>query len=182
VSETRRYSSPLREQQAAETREAILRAAARLFAEHGFQATTIKAVATEAAVSSATVYATFGSKARLIVALLEQLELDADPPPDNADPRTWVAYHCRIMEVSRGVIRVAMQATGEPGVAALFEAGDRHRRASLDRALAGHPAKVRDELWAISSPTVYLALLDGCGWSDADYRRWLSSMMTKATA
>ena len=171
----RQYHSPLREGRAAETRQAILHAAARVFAETGFAAATIKAIADEARVSAATVYATFGSKAQLIVSLLE---IDAGPPTTKPDPDTWVAYHARMMSVSRHIIRVAIQATGEPGVAALFAAGDRNRRASLDIAFADQPAGARDQLWAITAPTVYLALVDICGWSDGDYQRWLTSMTT----
>jgi hypothetical protein len=57
----REYDSNRRQRQAAQTRADILRAARRLFAERGYPATTIEAIATAAEVSEATVYAGFGS-------------------------------------------------------------------------------------------------------------------------
>jgi AcrR family transcriptional regulator len=52
------------------TPEAILTAARELFAERGFQATTIRAVAAEAGVNAALVHHYFGTKERLFVAAL----------------------------------------------------------------------------------------------------------------
>src|SRR5260370_21557989 len=76
----RPYDSSRRRRQAAQTRADILRAARRLFAERGYPATTIEAIAAEAEVSEATVYAGFGSKAGILSALqrLMQEEVDYD--------------------------------------------------------------------------------------------------------
>jgi TetR/AcrR family transcriptional regulator, regulator of cefoperazone and chloramphenicol sensitivity len=76
----RDYDSNRRQRQAAQTRGDILQAARRLFAERGYPATTIEAIATEAQVSEATVYAGFGSKAGILSALqrLMQEEVDYD--------------------------------------------------------------------------------------------------------
>src|SRR5690349_5184445 len=52
-----KYHAPRREEQAAATRSAILSAAARLFARHGYAATTMAAVAEEARVTPKSVYA-----------------------------------------------------------------------------------------------------------------------------
>ena len=56
-----RYHSPLRERQAAQTRQAILDAALALFAEQGWAATTLPAIAGRAGISVDTIYATFGT-------------------------------------------------------------------------------------------------------------------------
>lgn len=53
-----------------ETREQILAAARGLFAEHGFDATTIRAIAAEAGVNPALIHHYFGSKDRVFVAAL----------------------------------------------------------------------------------------------------------------
>ncbi|MPY98374.1 MAG: TetR family transcriptional regulator [Actinophytocola sp.] len=53
-----------------ETREQILAAARGLFAEHGFDATTIRAIAAEAEVNPALIHHFFGSKDRVFVAAL----------------------------------------------------------------------------------------------------------------
>jgi TetR/AcrR family transcriptional regulator, regulator of cefoperazone and chloramphenicol sensitivity len=76
----REYDSSRRQRQAAQTRADIIRAARRLFAERGYPTTTIEAIAAEAQVSAATVYAGFGSKAGILSALqrLMQEEVDYD--------------------------------------------------------------------------------------------------------
>ena len=52
---------------AAETRERLLRAAADVFAEHGFDGTRVAAIAAAAGVSNGALYAHFASKADLLV-------------------------------------------------------------------------------------------------------------------
>ncbi|PCE16229.1 hypothetical protein AUC47_09825 [Microbacterium sp. SZ1] len=68
--ETRAYRSELRARQARETRARIIAASARLFATHGYQATTIAAIGREAGVSTETVKTT-ASKAELLLAAFE---------------------------------------------------------------------------------------------------------------
>ncbi|VVJ17418.1 Transcriptional regulator [Amycolatopsis camponoti] len=60
------YNSPRRREAAAQTRQAILDAARRLFAERGYAATTIQEIAAAARVATATVYASVGGKPRLL--------------------------------------------------------------------------------------------------------------------
>jgi AcrR family transcriptional regulator len=81
----------LRERQKARRRNAILEAAAALFSEHGYQGTSMEAIAGRAEVGVATVYNYFGSKGALLAALqepefaaLEQqaLHLTQSPPQD----------------------------------------------------------------------------------------------------
>ncbi|MGP3960182.1 TetR family transcriptional regulator [Nonomuraea sp. 3N208] len=55
---------------AAETRERLLRAAAEVFAERGYDGTRVADIAAAAGVSNGALYAHFGSKADLIVAAL----------------------------------------------------------------------------------------------------------------
>ena len=66
----RAYRSELRTQQALGTRRRIVEAAARLFAERGYQATTLTAIAREAGVSTETVK-TAAPKAELLIAAFE---------------------------------------------------------------------------------------------------------------
>ncbi len=61
-----------RERNAARSRTAILNAAERLFAEHGFDATSLTAVGTAAGVSRGTPGYFFGSKAELYRAVLDR--------------------------------------------------------------------------------------------------------------
>lgn len=72
-------SSPVRAGRrpgASGTREAILAAAGTLFTEHGFQSTTVRAVAAAADVDPALVHHFFGTKERLFV---EAMRLPIDP-------------------------------------------------------------------------------------------------------
>lgn len=65
TTQSRAYRSPRRQAQAEATRVAIVRAAARLFAERGYAGTTMQAVADEAGVAVESVYKA-GSKAQLL--------------------------------------------------------------------------------------------------------------------
>ena len=62
----RPYRSTVRAAQAAATRLAILSAAAQLFIERGYVATSIDAIADAAGVSRATVFTAVGGKATLL--------------------------------------------------------------------------------------------------------------------
>lgn len=59
------------------TREEILAAARQLFAQHGYQATTMRAIAAEAGVNAALVHHYYGSKEQLLVAAMN---LPLNPP------------------------------------------------------------------------------------------------------
>src|SRR5689334_9021372 len=62
----RSYRSERRREQAAQTRERVLAAAARAFVARGFEATSVAAIAEEAGVSPETIYARFGNKRTLL--------------------------------------------------------------------------------------------------------------------
>src|SRR6478736_6174244 len=78
----RRYSSGLRQQQARQTREQVLAAAAALFEESGWAGTTVAAIATRAGVAVETVYSGFGSKKQVLRAVVDFAVVgDAEPVP-----------------------------------------------------------------------------------------------------
>jgi AcrR family transcriptional regulator len=91
----RRVASPrriTREERKAETRERLLVAAARVFAERGFQAASVDEVAQAAGFTKGAVYAHFESKEELFLAMLdarfaEQLEQARSVFANHADPR-----------------------------------------------------------------------------------------------
>src|SRR5687767_7222736 len=68
----RRYESPVRQEQAAQTRARIVTAAATLFEAQGYARTSIRQIAEEAGVAPDTVYATFGSKPRVLTAVIDE--------------------------------------------------------------------------------------------------------------
>jgi len=83
----RAYRSPRREQQAAETRAMVVAAAARLFGERGWAGTGMRDVARAAGVSVETVYASFRSKADLLLAAIDVAVVgDAAPVPLDQRP------------------------------------------------------------------------------------------------
>ena len=67
----RAYRSTVRQEQAAQTRRRILDAAWSRFESAGYARTTIREIASEADVAVDTVYATFGTKARILTALID---------------------------------------------------------------------------------------------------------------
>ena len=74
----REYDSSRRRRQAAQTRADILAAARRLFTERGYAAATIEAIAADAEVSEATVYAGFGSKRGILLAFQQLMQENVD--------------------------------------------------------------------------------------------------------
>ncbi len=80
VSSARPYRSKLREQQAEETRQRVLRSARELFERQGYAATTIAQVAAEAGVSAQTIYAVFSSKSGLALALIDYTNAQSGAP------------------------------------------------------------------------------------------------------
>lgn len=77
MSKPRSYTSPLRAARAQDTRGRIQKAAGELFARQGFASATISLIASEAGVSEQTVYAVFGSKAAIVVSMLEFFQRDS---------------------------------------------------------------------------------------------------------
>lgn len=88
--ETRPYRSDRREQQAARTRRAVLRAARDLFVRQGYADTTVAQVARRAKVSVDTLYASVGRKPQLLLAVHDMVLGSADEPLP-AEQREYVA-------------------------------------------------------------------------------------------
>src|SRR3982750_2219788 len=81
--------SPVRRERARATRRRIREAAARLFVEHGYMATTIEAIAVEAGVAVQTVYFVFGNKRAMPAEALDVATAGGDAPVPVAE-RAWV--------------------------------------------------------------------------------------------
>ncbi|MEP6561988.1 MAG: TetR/AcrR family transcriptional regulator [Nakamurella sp.] len=193
-----RYTSPLRQQRAADTRDRIATAARELFALQGFAGTTVAGIAQRAGVSVQTVYATFGSKGAIVSALTTQFEADADAAgwrariEQSADPaallQTFAQWTRVLLSTSRETIAAVHAATADPAIAELRTVGDQHRRAALQSLvsrIAGHGGlraeltepRAVDQAWMLTGIELYLAATDGCGWSDLDYETWLSDIL-----
>ncbi len=204
----RRYDSPVRRARAHETERRIIDAAAALFVDHGYVATSLAAVADRAEVDPRTVYKVFGSKVGLLSRLVDIAivgDQDAVPVAD----RSWAtdafgaatgservhafAFALRHVMASAGwAFRVAAQAAAaDADAAALWATGQRHRLAdatgfvnSLRQArLLRRDRSGRDAVatvWLISSPETFIQLIDGCDWTLGRYERWVERSLADA--
>ena len=106
--DTRRYHSPRRAEQAAQTRHAVLTAARDLFVSNGYAATTIAEIAREARVAVDTVYATVGRKPALLREVLES----AISGTDTAVPAEQREYVARVRAASSARDKITAYVTG----------------------------------------------------------------------
>lgn len=107
---SRRYRSELRQQQASETRRAVLRAAYGLFTMHGYAATGVSDIARGAGVSIDTVYASVGRKPQLLLAVHDMV-LGSSEGPIPAEQRGYVMA-IRAASSAREMIRLYVEALG----------------------------------------------------------------------
>lgn len=80
-----------------DTRDRILQAAARVYAQHGFRGSTTRLIAIEAGVNEVSLFRTFGSKAALFEAMMQSHAASLPLPalPDNpGDPQAELTSWC----------------------------------------------------------------------------------------
>jgi AcrR family transcriptional regulator len=140
----RRYDSPVRRAKAHETERRIIDAAARLFVDGGYVATSLAAVADRAEVDPRTVYKVFGSKVGLLSRLVDVAivgDQEAVPVADRswaADAfgaatggervKAFAALVRHVMGSAGWAFRIAAQAAAaDADAAALWATGQRHR-------------------------------------------------------
>jgi AcrR family transcriptional regulator len=204
VKPRRRYESPRRREQAAATRQAILEAAERLFAERGYVGTSVAQIAEEARVALKTVYAVFGTKPEVLRALWNvRMRGDEDPVPmaerpwfreivDEPDPRRrldLVARNVRVVrERTAHVTEIVRQAApADEQIAALwerfqrefYELGVREILETIERdgVLAMDLTTAADIGWTLTHPDVYQLLVRQRGWSAEAYERWIAETL-----
>ncbi len=187
-------------------RRAVVDAARALFAERGYQATTIDAVSDRADVPPATVYRLFSSKLGILKALLDvSIAGDDQPLPlparpevsalaDEGDPETLLAGFAAITAAintrSSDVYRILVSAAGsDPAAAGLLADYQQQRdrgQGQMARALAGAGAlrpgvrerDATDVIHALMSPELYRLLVVDRGWSPDRYERWLTETLS----
>lgn len=194
---TRRYHSPRRELQAEATRASIVHAARMLFARHGYQATTLQAIAQQAGVAVPTLYATFGSKAAILSVLVKSAGADEDIRAlanaafADPDPRRQLVLSAgvvrSIQERDTDITDLLWQAGGgDPDLAAVWRQSHQqqlNRLGELVGVLARKGAlkpdlsleMARDTLWALASPETYRLLVRERGWTPQQYEDWLGA-------
>ena len=194
----RRYRSRLREQQAEQTRRAVVEAAHELFVAKGWAATGMREVAAAAGVALETVYSHFSSKRGLLRAVVDAVAVGDDAPVPlagrpaflamgqgrrsariEAAARLLTAIQQRTVAVAK-LLREAAPADAE--IAELLQATrDRQRQdvATAIELIVGRPptAAERDGVWALASPEVYLLLVEGSGWTPVQYETWIAAAL-----
>jgi AcrR family transcriptional regulator len=171
---SREYHAPRRVAQAAATRAAIETAAGRLFARHGYAATTVAAIAEEAGVTPKSVYAA-ADKPGLLLLALER----ADPGGDLVDALLRGYPLLRAFEEA---------AAAEPAVREAWRRHERRRRAELKalvraRAEAGRlrpgltVGRATDTLWALVTWHTAALLIEQRGWSRSKLGAWLDQLI-----
>ena len=205
VKDKRKYSSAVREEQAARTRARILDAAAALFLERGYGRTTMKDIAGQADVARDTVHAIFGNKARVLTALID-LRLvpdgavanvtqrsDAQAVRDEVDQRRQIELFAEFITVLsiqlRPVFEILRTASAvEPEMANVFEEMDRFRMNNMQIyakwIAARGPLRVSTKrageiIWALARPDVGRMLCDELGWTQTQHATWLSDTLIR---
>jgi AcrR family transcriptional regulator len=198
----RNYASTLRAEQARATRRAIVDAAARLFVEQGYGATTIDAIADAAGVSRKTVFTSVGGKVQALklavdwaivgddepIPLLERPEIRAQAQEPDARRllRAFAGVQRRAAARVAPLTYVAASAAGtDPAVRELTEAGKAQRRFGM-RVLAGQLAErgalpanltvdeAADVLSLFNDPLTFHRLVHELGWTPERYEEWLA--------
>jgi AcrR family transcriptional regulator len=201
----RKYSSPLRADQAEQTRHRILRSAFNLFAKGGYAGTTIAAVAEDAGVSPETIYQAYGGKRGLLEGAIEMAIDGAEDGASGGERwRTVVAelpaarerlamiveHSCRILARTRPLHRVIRGAADKEPFAA-----DLGRRLLADR-LNAQTERIRtflaDDLkpglsveeagqryCVLTSPELYYLLTTELGWTADAHREWLTTLLER---
>ena len=194
------YRSPLRAAQAEETRTRICRAAAPLFAEHGYIGTSVRQLAAAAGVSVETVYG-IGGKSAVFLRSFELafsgtahgaslLDLDVLAP-------TWAAP--TLDEVLEGMTAFIVDsnersaglwsayvagANHDADLAAAYDARMQAMRRDGRAVLAlvvrrglcpppADPDATVDEVWVALHPGQHVLLVGHAGWSRERYHRWM---------
>lgn len=200
ASSRRRYSSPLREERARQTRAAVLDAAGRLFATRGWAATGMREVAREAGVAIETVYSHFSSKTELLrqainiavvgdeeaVPLAQRPEFVALGSGSRAERIAAAAgllteVHVRTAGFAK-VIREA--AHTDEAMAEELDNTRRRQRVDVEGALTlliGRAPTVHelDGIFAVVSVEVYLLLTEFTGWSRRRFETWMAEMLDR---
>ncbi|HEY8721728.1 helix-turn-helix domain-containing protein [Pengzhenrongella sp.] len=206
VKPRRRYASSRRDQQARETRAAVVAAAHALFLRDGFAKTTIASVAAEADVSVETVYKAFGGKAGLVRAICEVALEGEGPVPAEARSDALHAVEADGREIIRrwGILAAEVAprvsplllllrdaATTDRGMAELQAELDARRLGRMtDNArrldAAGHlradltVEQAGELLWTFSSPELYELLVVRRAWDAARYGTFIADAVTAA--
>jgi AcrR family transcriptional regulator len=203
ASGVKRAAPGLRQELVAVTESRIVASGIQLFAERGYVATSLTAVAELAGVAPRTVYVRFGSKAKLLDRCIGTSVAgganEAPFEPTSQAAMTAPTLNERIdalADLSSGIMRrsgrllaVGQQAAAiEPEIAAMERRamGDslRHLRTFAERLAADgmlpgplHVDALTDLLWAIAGPRMIVSFAMDRGWRSDQFREWLAATL-----
>ena len=201
VARKRAYQSPIRQKQADETRANIAEAARKLLEKHGYAGMTIEAVAQEAGVASATVYAVFGSKTGILIEVLNAARFGESYQDlvreafQTADPRERIKFPARIarriyesehevLDLLRGAGAVApvLAKRESEGECMRYEAQQGMiqfliQTGSLRSGL--NEKRARDILWSLTSRDLYRMLVRDQRWTAQEFEDWLANLLVE---
>jgi AcrR family transcriptional regulator len=198
----RSYSSAVRESQARQTRRQIVAAAGRLYADHGFAATTIDAIAAEAGVSRKTVFTSVGGKVALLKLAYDYAMAGDDEPipmiereglqaiiaePDPYDQMRLFAEFVTGTGERISALWLALRGAAEVDEEAkeLYMRWDKQRLESMrdgpvhdligKRAVRSDvtPDEAAAIFWVLTDPALYQQLVVGADWGRDRFRDWL---------
>ena len=199
------YTSTLRAAQARATRRAIVDAAARLFTQRGYGATTVDAIAEAAGVSRKTVFTSVGGKTEALKLALDWAIAGDDEPvpmlerphikamqhePDARRILASYARHVRQTAARTAPLHQVVQAAAglDADIRALAEDGRAQRLRGM-RVMAQHladrgalkpgltPLEAADILWLLNDPSVYHRLVIEQKWDPDRYQDWLADAL-----
>jgi AcrR family transcriptional regulator len=186
-----------RQRQALATKTQVADAARRLFANRGYVATTIAAIAEAADIPAPTIYSAFGTKAAILRWIADQAVSAVDPVRGheqaraNPDPAAGLRQAANIQrrqfEAMLDVITVHQEAARtDPEIAEatrrILANRERGFRAHL-AAIVPHlsPGMTIDDAVAVYTtlvlPEVYRSLVIERGWSPERYEQWLGGAL-----
>jgi AcrR family transcriptional regulator len=193
----RAYDSSKRRAAAEATRLRIAECARRLFAEHGYGATSIEVIAREAGASVPLFYATYGSKRAVLFALLDAADTQADvvtlqkslraaagQPPEQL--RLLASFARRFYQQSADLIEIARHASrSEADLEALWKEGEARRLKGQKPVVHGWAASgilreglqesdALDILWSLTGPDQYRLIVTERQWPAEKYESWLA--------
>lgn len=200
----RKYDAPRRVEQANATRAAIIDAAAQLFADRGYGATTVAAIAAQAQVSPKSVYA-LGDKARLLTLALDRAIVGDDEevplidrpmaqdvlgaPTAKAAVQLGAAMGAPLLLRLYPLYRAFEQAAGtDPQVAVLWKEYQERRRQDVLRIVltVGRASGLRpgldtehatDVIWALIGWHPVALLVEERGWAPEQIQQWIEDLL-----
>ncbi|GAB3751498.1 TetR/AcrR family transcriptional regulator [Microlunatus parietis] len=190
-------SRTYRQEQAEATRLRIADAARRLFAEQGYGATSIDAIAKEAGVATRTVYSAFGAKREILSLICDQWLRDAnaielaqqvlaldDPRERVRGAANWLTT---LYVAGFDVVLIFEAATDESAeTKALLRSKLAGRNQVMDKIIASLKDQLRIPLRraqavyrALAAPGVYQELVDESGWKPAEFEQFVTDSLER---